>query len=369
MGREVATIGGLGHRIANDWWQKRGVWAWALRDVAFVYGWLSARRIAQYASGRRTGTHLPVPVWVVGNVVAGGAGKTPTTVAVVAHMQARGLRVGVVSSGHGRRKTAPDAVQQVAPNSNPHDVGDEPLLIHQHTQAPVYVAQNRVLAALQLLADHPGTQLIVSDDGLQHLQLARDLDIVVFDERGLGNGWCLPAGPLREPWPRQALAAQTTKRGPSLPPTPQLLLNTGQATPALPGFNATRRLADHAINRLGQTRLLSDLAKEGNCAALAAIAKPEAFFGMLRTCGLPVTHTFALPDHYKFDSKQMPWLLDKVPKILFFTEKDAAKAWPYSPDAWAVPLVVDIEPGFYAALDAQWGLKPGPGEARQYTLP
>jgi tetraacyldisaccharide 4'-kinase len=202
----------------------------------------------------------------------------------------------------------------------------------------VWVANARADAALGLLHAHPQVQVLICDDGLQHLALARDLEICVMDERGTGNGWLLPAGPLREAWPRPV----------------DWVLHTGPTRSAaptddhLPGqYQATRRLANHAITATGQRIALTELSQRP-LHAVAGLARPEAFFQMLRQSGLSLATTTALPDHHDFQDWQarpdLTWLC---------TEKDAAKLWPHEPGALAVPLVVTPENGFWAALDAR----------------
>ncbi len=144
----------------------------------------------------RQPTRLDVPVVVVGNLYVGGTGKTPLTVELVRALIARGWRPGIVSRGYGARESAPRLVR---PGDAARQVGDEPLLIVRATTAPLAIARRRAEAAQLLRAAHPECDVIVADDGLQHLQLARDMEIALLNYRGLGNGWMLPAGPLREP--------------------------------------------------------------------------------------------------------------------------------------------------------------------------
>ncbi|WP_295537634.1 tetraacyldisaccharide 4'-kinase [uncultured Pseudacidovorax sp.] len=309
-------------------WERRGAQAWLLRPVAALFGLLAAARRLAYARGWRRTDRLPVPVIVVGNVIAGGAGKTPVVIALVRHLQARGLPVGVISRGHGRRTRDGRAV---AADSDPRDVGDEPLLIHRATGAPLVVDADRAAAGRRLLALHPEVRVIVADDGLQHLALGRDIDICVFDDRGIGNGWLLPAGPLREPWPRRC----------------DLVLHTGER-PAFAGHRGHRRLADVALDREGRKVPLASLAARDDLAAVAGIARPERFFDMLRARGLRLRTCIALPDHHDFSGWTPPPGLQ-----LLCTEKDAAKLWPVAPTALAVPLQFDIDPAFFAALDAR----------------
>ncbi len=320
-------------------WLRRGAPACLLWPFSRLYGLLTGwRRLAFRASCFRS-ERLPVPVLVVGNVVAGGAGKTPAVIALVKHLQTRGISVGVISRGYGR--TA-QTCQQVLPDTPIEQSGDEPALIARATGAPVFVAPRRAEAALALLARHPAVQVIVSDDGLQHYALHRDIEIAVFDERGAGNGWLLPAGPLREPWPqRLQVSGRAGGRG------IDLVLHTGEHA-AFEGFRSTRRLADDARRADGSRVALASLAGQ-RLLALAGIAKPEAFFAMLRARGLALAETRALPDHYSFDS--YPRATDKG-YTLICTEKDAVKLFPKQPGVLAVPLEFSPEPAFFSALDA-----------------
>ena len=307
-------------------WLRRGPLACALWPLSLVFGALARMRRWAYRTGLLRQGAVSVPVIVVGNVVVGGAGKTPVVMALVEHLRTRGLVAGVVSRGHGR--TTADC-REVARDSHARDVGDEPLLIARGAQVPVFVAASRLEAAQALLAAYPATQVIVSDDGLQHYALRRDLEICVFDERGIGNGWLLPAGPLREPWPRPA----------------DLVVRSG-APVGIAGFEVRRFLADHALRSDG-TRIDMAALRHRPLAAIAAVAKPEGFFAMLRERGLQLVQTVALPDHHAFDA--MPGQLDG--RELVCTLKDAVKLWRLRPDAWAVPLQVELEPGFWVALD------------------
>ncbi len=324
-------------------WTRRGPFAWALLPVAGLYALLSGLHRGAYRLGLRKPQRLPVPVLVVGNVVAGGAGKTPMVVALVRHLQAMGLRAGVISRGHGRTSRG---VREVGVDSDATDAGDEPLLIARRTGVPVFVGERRVEAGLALLARHPEVQVLVCDDGLQHRALARDLEICVFDERDIGNGWPLPAGPLREPWPRPVDFILRPMAG-----TPGVASSADArdaTAPAAPTFTLERRLAAEAVNAAGERASLTDLATRSPL-ALAGIARPSAFFAMLAAAGCPPADTLPLPDHHDF--RQGPLLPQG--RGLVCTEKDAVKLWPLRPDAWAVPLEVTIEDGFWRALDAR----------------
>lgn len=298
--------------------------------MAGLYGALGALRRGFYRLGMLRSALMPVPVVVVGNVVAGGAGKTPVVIAVVKHLQSLGLQPGVISRGYGRTGTE---CLEVTHASDPRQVGDEPLLIARHCRVPVVVAPRRAQAARHLLATHPTTQVLVCDDGLQHLALARDVEICVFDERGTGNGWLLPAGPLREAWPRPADLVLRPAR------------HAGHSR--IDGHDIGRQLADHAVRADGTRRALADLAGE-RVVAVAGIARPEAFFAMLHRAGLVPAATRALPDHHDFDAH--PVHLPEA-TTLVCTEKDAVKLWRHRPDAWAVPLQVEIAPAFWTDFD------------------
>jgi len=310
-------------------WLQRGVLARLLWPLSLLFGALAGIRRALYRAGFLRTERIPVPVVVVGNVIAGGSGKTPVVMAIVRHLRARGIMAGVVSRGYGR---ATDDCREVLDDSDPRDVGDEPALIRHSTRAPVFVARKRIEAARALLERHPDTQVIVSDDGLQHLALARDIEICVFDDRGVGNGWLLPAGMLREHWPRSC----------------DLVLHTG-AQPAFDGFTVRKSLAEYALRRDGERVPLESLI-DRKLIAVAAIAKPEAFFQMLKDRSLMPAQCIALPDHYDFEDWALPTDSDQT---LICTEKDAVKLWRKAPDALAVPLVFEPSAAFFTALDAK----------------
>jgi tetraacyldisaccharide 4'-kinase len=334
-------------------WQSRGPKAWALRPLSWLYGTLSWVRHWLYALGVLKVARLPVPVVVVGNVVVGGAGKTPTVLALLKHLRAQGWRPGVVSRGYGRQGTSPLEVHLDTPTQMS---GDEPALIRRQSCVPVFVAKQRAEAARALLAAHPEVNVMLCDDGLQHLALGRDLAIAVFDDRGMGNGWLLPAGLLREPWPPRSAS----------PFAPDLVLHqrtqdtAASALPhsTLPAFQAQRSLSPEAFNGKGQRLALKELALRLPT-AIAGIARPEAFFSMLRAQGVPLAQTVALPDHA--DAAAYASVLQAHPGTVLCTEKDAVKlfdalAGEGSGDAariWAVPLEMHVDSSFFAAVDAR----------------
>lgn len=329
-------------------WARRSLSARLLWPLSLLYAGLGAWRRRLYRWRVLPIQRLPVPVIVVGNVVVGGAGKTPTVLALLEHLTARGWRPGVISRGYGRQGAGLLEVQGDTPAEC---CGDEPALIRRRTGVPVVVAARRADAGRALLAAHPEVNLLLCDDGLQHLSLARDLSLVVFDERGIGNGWQLPAGLLREPWPP----------APGAPFRPHLLLRQHRPdtrpiplpdAPGLPSFTAERQLADTAWGPTGMRTPLQALRGQA-LTALAGVARPEAFFDMLRASGLQLERSIALPDHASLAEYRT--LALQPGEVLVCTEKDAVKLFadlPAGVQAWAVPLALTPEPAFWAAFDS-----------------
>jgi tetraacyldisaccharide 4'-kinase len=323
----------LSGRLQQAWYQteSRHWLSWLLLDASWLYRALISLRHKLYSSGVLQSEQLSVPVIVVGNVIAGGAGKTPIVMAIAQHLQQQGWQPGILSRGYGRQSSGVLEVQLGAPA---HITGDEPALIKSALKIPVFVAEQRVDAALALLEKYPSTNVLICDDGLQHLPLKRDIEICVFDERGIGNGLLLPAGPLREPWPRPV----------------DFILHRG----GMPGgFVVKRHLAQHALLADGSSIALKSLADQP-LHAVAGIADPEAFFRMLRAQGLHLQSSLALPDHYHFNSWKPIFHRGDT---LICTEKDALKLWatPWAQELriLAVPLQIELPPGFYTALLGQ----------------
>jgi tetraacyldisaccharide 4'-kinase len=323
---------------AQDRWLAIALW-----PISAVFGALVWIRQALYKFGVFKQHVLPVPVLVVGNVLVGGVGKTPVVMALVQHLTLKGWRVGVLSRGYGRHQDAqapkPD-IRPVQANSTAQDVGDEPLLIARICQVPVWVGADRTAAGRALLKQHPDVQVLVCDDGLQHWPLARDLELCVFDERGVGNGCLLPAGPLREPWPRNAWRHPTTGLE-----VPMWVVHTSGPSPR-GAFAVRRDLATFARQADGTQRALQSWINTP-VQALAGIAKPEVFFDMLRHQGLQLAHTQALPDHADLQgiSINPDW------GDMLCTEKDAVKLWTQHPQAWAVPLLTELPIALLQAID------------------
>lgn len=332
-------------------WATRGPLACALWPLSLVMGGLVGLRRFGYRIGVWRPVRLPVPVVVVGNLVAGGAGKTPTVLAVVSLLQAQGHRPAIMSRGHGRADTL---VREVAPGTDAGLAGDEPLLLRRRSGVPVWVGHDRVAAGRALLHHHPDTTVLVSDDGLQHLALARDLQIVVFDERGTGNGWLLPAGPLREPMPDRT---DTAFGGvPSL-----VVYNAPRPSTALEGTLARTRLAGVVPladwHRGAPSRPLDQLPRQ-RWLAVAGTARPQRFFGMLRAAGVDVVEC-PMPDHHPYAT--LPWPAD-TPAVLT-TEKDAVKLDPArlgATQVWVLPLDLALDPAVADALRRHIPAPPSP---------
>lgn len=311
-----------------------------------LFAALTALRRSLYRGGVLHAQTLTLPVIVVGNLIAGGAGKTPVVMALVESLRRRGYSPGIVSRGYGAEAVG---ALDVSPTTRAIDCGDEPLLLHLRTGVPVVVGRDRIAAARHLMWRHPTVDAIVSDDGLQHLRLARDVQVLVFDERGAGNGWLLPAGPLREPVPH------------AVPPRSLVVYNASAPSTSLPGTLAQRSLvgavglADWWEGRRASRDALEALRGRPLLAA-AGVARPERFFEMLREHGLAIT-PLPLPDHHSYAT--VPWPAD-TPDVIV-TEKDAIKL-----DAgrmgitrvWVAPLDLSLDAAFDAAL---FDLLPPPG--------
>lgn len=308
-------------------WQRRGPLAWMLLPASLLYRALVALRRALFAAGVLKQARLPVPVVVVGNIFVGGTGKTPLVIWLVEQLRARGFTPGVIARGYRARVAQ---VTEVGATSSPLDVGDEPLLVAQKTGAPVVVGRQRVAAAQRLLASHPEVDVIISDDGLQHYALARQVEIALSDARGHGNGWLLPAGPLREPASRRCDFR---------------VVNDPRGAP--PGSHAMRLAGDHAQQLSDRTRRLplAALPAGARVAAAAGIGHPQRFFDMLAGKGVRLAATLALPDHFDFSVDPFGAL---EADIILITDKDAVKCARIEALAgdhrlWTVPVTAVVD--------------------------
>ncbi len=311
-------------------WLRRGLLASALWPVSLIFGTLATARRAAFRAGLLQAVRMPVPVIVVGNIFVGGTGKTPFTIWLIEEMRRAGFVPGVISRGYGAQNDAPT---EVSADSSPLDVGDEPALIARRTQCPVMVGRSRVEAAHALLAAHPEISVIVSDDGLQHYALQRDVEIVLCDERGNGNGWLLPAGPLREPPSRKrdftVFNAERLPEG--IPPDAVRMELVGERA---------ERLSDRS-----QSVRLQDLSQRaGSIVAAAGIGNPSRFFSMLRGASIEIEE-LPLADHYDFSGNPFAKI---DADIILITEKDAVKCTQIDtinndPRIWVVPVTARID--------------------------
>lgn len=308
-------------------WTKRGLLACALSPLSLVF--LSAARKRRKNLVPKA---IPVPVVVVGNIYVGGTGKTPVTIALVKELIRRGWRPAVISRGFGRKDELPKLVTPTSPTA---EVGDEPLLIAQQAGVPVAVARDRVAAAHLILDKFPECNLMISDDGLQHYGLARDVEIAVVGARGLGNGWVLPAGPLREPPSR-------------LDEVDAIVLNATEDTfdSRTPRFAATAVLGKARSLDGAKSLDLDELAASGKTVrAAAGIAAPGRFFAMLRAHDIE-GEMVELGDHFAFDSNPFK---NAKEDVILITGKDAVKCRQHPELAkddriYWVEYLVDIDP-------------------------
>ncbi len=314
-------------------WQRRGLLAWLLSPLALVFRALATLRRCFYAIGLFKSEALPIPVIVVGNITVGGSGKTPLVIALVKALQDAGLKPGMISRGYGGSYSDQQPCAQVD-TSDAQRYGDEAVLLAQKTGAPVFVGRKRVAAGQLLLQQFPDTNVMICDDGLQHYALKRNVELALFDERGLGNGWLLPAGPLREPVSRLAKVDA-------------VVLNSNM--PLASSWVAAKvlifqmQLIGEKAYRLTQPadyKTLSDF-KGQKLVAAAGIGNPQRFFRMLRGAHLEFEE-MPLPDHYGFDAN--PFTSLDVDAILI-TEKDAVKCKALNdPRLWVVPVQAELDP-------------------------
>ncbi len=319
-------------------WAGRGAASSALLPLSWAFGAISAARRELHRRSLLATHHLPVRVVVVGNLLVGGAGKTPAVIAIVGLLRRHGWTPGIVSRGYGR---AEDSVREVGPATSAQTVGDEPLVLARRSGVPVFVGGDRVAAGHALLHAHPSIDVIVSDDGLQHLGLDRDVEVLLFDERGIGNGRLLPAGALRECLPHKAS------------PHRLVLYNAAAPTTPMAGFIGERSLAgvvalDAWWHGAAPTRGALAALHGKSVVAAAGLARPARFFAMLREHGLVVAE-LPLPDHYDF--RTLPWPINASDVVI--TEKDAVKIGAgrrFGTRVWVAALDFRPEPAFDDAL-------------------
>lgn len=334
--------------FAHNHWHRTSWLSILLRPLAKLAGWHIERRRAAYQSGKRKAYRAPVPVIIVGNIYVGGTGKTPVVIATVQALKERGWTPGVISRGYGVKIGADARVGQG--DIDPYNVGDEPALIAHATRAPISVHPRRALAVQALLNAYPQTDVIISDDGLQHLNLARDIEFVVQDERGVGNGQLLPAGPLREPPSRlDTVDVIITNQAHHAPPSPTT--EHGSTGPKRVSMHLMPDSVQHTTSN--ETRSLADFSDTslfGTVAAVAGIGNPTRFFDTLRAAGIHATPCVPLPDHYTY--QQSPFT-DITAQAILITSKDAIKCRRFNDSRlWEVAVRAQFsDPALFDWLD------------------
>lgn len=289
-------------KVLQDAWYEGAPWLWLLWPLEWAFRTATFARRYAFRRGLRRSYRAPVPLVVIGNITLGGTGKTEVVIALVEELRERGIVAGVVSRGYGA--AASPHPRRVGPDSTAADCGDEALLIQRRTGCPCVVAGSRA-AAVQALLHQASVDIVLSDDGLQHYTLGRDLEVVLYDVRAaFGNGHCLPAGPLREPLSRLARV--------------DFVLSRGAA-----GDDADVLYVPEALVHLqrGERVDFTPRALGREVHAVAGLGRPALFIDMLQRAGFSVTPRL-FPDHHRYCAADFAGLHDR-PVIM--TEKDAVK--------------------------------------------
>jgi tetraacyldisaccharide 4'-kinase len=299
-------------------WRRRGLAAWLLWPASLLFGLFAFLRRA-LTRRRRVG----IPVVVVGNLTVGGSGKTPLVLWIVELLRASGWHPAIVSRGYPARIAVPKAVTLISEAS---EVGDEPVLLARRGGCPVWVGADRLAVIRALRESQPEVDIVVLDDGLQHYRLARDIEIAVVDARGFGNGFLLPAGPLREPRSRLRLVDAVVAHE----------ANVDGYAMTLEG-GELHRMTD------ARERRPAGAFRGQKVHAVAGIGDPQRFFRHLERLGVTgVPHPF--PDHHAFRAEELDFG-DAAPVLL--TEKDAVKLRRFArPDWWVLPVTAKLDPAF-----------------------
>lgn len=316
-------------RQQPGFWEERGAAALLLSPVAGLFLLLSTLRRQAYRTGVLKRRRLPVPVVVVGNITVGGSGKSPFVQWLAGYFKDRGMKPGIVARGYGGN--SPTWPRDVTVDSNPVEVGDEPVMLAASTGFPVCVSPDRPAAAQRLVAQ--GCDLIISDDGLQHYALERDFEIVLIDgQRGLGNRWLLPSGPLRE------LPGRLREVG--------LVLQTQGVAGDWPVIEIVAR---RWVNVIEPGRTLAPAALAGKpLLAVAGIGNPGRFFSTLRELGLEFEQR-SFADHHAYQPED---LSTRPGQTLIMTAKDAVKCRSIaSADSWYLEVGVEAPPAALEALE------------------
>ncbi len=330
----------LSERLVAAWYAPRLTLLTAtLVPLSAVFRSAVALRRALYRSGMLRSERLPVPIVVVGNLTVGGSGKTPLTIALARALVERGWRPGIVSRGYGGETRSPRAVEA---GSTPDQVGDEPVLLAR-TGLPVWVGRNRSAAARALFAAHRECNVVIADDGLQHYAMARTVEIAVIDaSRGFGNGFMLPAGPLREPATRLD-EVDAVVRLMNTPGSPATRISARQSTMSLAGDSFVRVDAPTIVAAAASFR-------RAGVHAIAGVGNPERFFEHLRSLRIDAT-CHAFPDHHRFTPADL--MLPDATAILM-TDKDAVKCVAFADDrCWTLPVRAAIDASLVTLIEGK----------------
>jgi len=304
-------------------WASRGVVAWALWPASLAFGLVAALRRIFYRLGILPSAHPGIPVIVVGNLTAGGSGKTPLVIWIAERLKKQGWTPAIVSRGYGARVDAPRAAS-IADDAAA--VGDEPILLSRRSGCPVWVGAERIAVCRALRAAHPEVDVLILDDGLQHYALRRDIEIALVDARGFGNGFLLPAGPLREPPSRLRSVDGVVGHGASIS-----------------GYSMKLEGDEfHRMTDAAERRKASAFAGQ-RVHAVAGIGEPNRFFLHLAKLGIQaIPHPF--PDHHPFTPRDLDFG-DEAPVLM--TEKDAVKLRRAArANWWVLPVTAQVDAAF-----------------------
>jgi tetraacyldisaccharide 4'-kinase len=319
-------------RFIESLWYRLSPWHILLWPLSLLYGAVTAIRRWFYCAGIFKIEALPVPVIIVGNITAGGSGKTPLVMWLVEFLRNNGYQPGVISRGYGREG---HEMREVSLQSKAAEVGDEPLLIFRRAACPVVVGLDRVSAAKTLLQNNPQVNVLISDDGLQHYQLARNMEICVVDgARRWGNGLLIPAGPMRESITR-------------LDTVNAIIINGDEINNSIKSNNykSAMKLVGAQFLQLGnpQQTARAENFQSKNIHAIAGIGNPARFFAHLKSLGLQFTE-HAFPDHHVFTAEDIAF---ENAEVILMTEKDAVKCETFATEhCWSLAVNAELENNF-----------------------
>jgi len=336
-------------RFMRKQWQKLGLWHLVLIPLSWLFVLLSALRRFAYRHGLLKSSGLPVPVIVVGNITVGGAGKTPLVIWLAGQLQRHGYKPAIISRGY---QGSAQSTSPVFADSDPVIVGDEPVMIARLGAWPVWIGRDRPETGESLLQAHPECNVIISDDGLQHYRLRRDIEIAVVDANyKFGNGWRLPAGPLRESQKRLKSVDAVVWNGAAMISQPFAMHLSGCIF---------RSVVDPTVSAMAQDF-------EGQTiTAIAGIGNPGRFFRQLSELGLAFDE-MPFPDHHAFQPSDLQSI---EADVILMTEKDAVKCAAFAKKSWwYLPVFAEIDDGLATYIMNKLRNSNGPQAATDSGLP